>query len=87
MADAFRIGDRVQITSDHHWAQGAFGTIAHHPWPGLPPDACSRKIQSLHGMLTFYQVSFDEPQTDEEGDSGYTAGEIDARYLVRARSV
>jgi hypothetical protein len=87
MEHTFGIGDRVQIASDHHWAQGAFGTIEHSAWPGASPDACSREVSSLQGTLVFYSVRFDEPQTDGEGESGYTGGEIDSRYLAAAPSV
>ncbi len=71
--------DRVRVTEDHHWAKRATGTIERHP--GAPPPNCSRQVQSLGGMLTFYWVRFDEPQTDGEGESGYAEAEIDDRYL------
>jgi hypothetical protein len=48
---------------------------------------CSREVSSLQGTLVFYAVRFDEPQTDGEGESGYTGGEIDSRYLVAAPPV
>jgi hypothetical protein len=87
MNQAFAIGHRVQIADDHQWARGAFGTVEHFALPGARPDTCSRQVQSLEGPLTFYWVRFDEPQTDGEGESGYTGGEIDSRYLRAAPQV
>jgi hypothetical protein len=40
-------------------------------------------VNSLEGTLTFYWVHFDQPQTDGEGESGYTEAEIDGRYLEK----
>ena len=78
-ASTFSHGDRVRVTEGHHWAKRATATIEQHP--GAQPANCSRQVQSLQGMLTFYWVRFDEPQTDAEGDSGYVEAEIDERYL------
>lgn len=84
---AFSIGDRVQILPTHHWAQNAKGTVEYYPLPDGGPTNCSRQVGSLQGMLTFYWVRFDEPQTDAEGESGYSEGEIDSRYLLPAPPV
>ena len=79
----FSKGDRVKISEAHHWAQGATGTIAEHPWPGLPRGQCFRDVPSLQGLLRFYPVQFDEPHEDGERDGHlYAGGEIDERYLV-----
>jgi hypothetical protein len=87
MERAFVIGDRVQIASNHHWAQGVFGRIERSAWPGAGPDACSRQVSSPQGMLLFYSVRFDQPQIDAEGEAGYAEAEIDSRYLVAAPEI
>jgi hypothetical protein len=85
--DLFKVGDRIRISDDYHWAQGALGTIAlpddmvvrlsaDVPWHG-----CWRHVQGVNRLFTFYWVTFDEPHTDEEGDDLYSSGEIDSDYL------
>jgi len=41
----------------------------------------------LQGVLTFYRMHVDEPQTDAEGDSAYTEAEIDDRHLEKQPQV
>jgi hypothetical protein len=77
----FNRGDRVRVAEGYHWAQNATGTIDLHPVPEA--IGCSRDVKSLQGMLTFYWVHFDEPQTDGEGESGYMQAEIDERFLEK----
>lgn len=80
-AGRFARGDRVRVAENYHWAQQAAATVQLHPDPKAV--GCSRQVNSLEGMLTFYWVYFDEPQTDAEGESGYIEAEIDQRYLEK----
>lgn len=66
-------GDRVQIRTEYHWAQGATGTIVDHLEP--------RIVESLRGPLLCYWVEFDEPQHDADGDGPYVEAEIEANAL------
>ena len=79
--EKFAVGDRVRVSQDYHWAQGARAKIVEHSWPDLPSGECFRRVPSLQGLLRFYWVQFDEPQRDTEGDL-YSGGEIDDRYIV-----
>lgn len=84
----FHPGDRVRISTEHHWAQGTLGTIDEPPvfaqrlvedeslWEG-----CHRFVQGVQGPIEFYWINFDEPQIDQDGDGPYTGGEIEARMI------
>ena len=85
MSSEFKIGARVRISRDYHWAQNAFGTLH------LPPKAVIeltggwnvgfREFVSMKGRFLFYWVRFDESQIDPEGDGPHEEAEIDCRYL------
>lgn len=81
----FSVGDRVQVSPEYHWAQGAMGVIASpiHEILQLTPDRqeSRRSVLSRIGTITFYWVDFDEPQIDADGDGPYGGAEIDARFL------
>lgn len=87
----FRSGQRVQVSASHHWANGAFGTIAEPPAPvralGDGWSGNVRMVKTRQGTVSYYWVAFDEPQVDADGDGPYAGGEIDARYLHAARVV
>jgi hypothetical protein len=84
----FKVGDRIRISMNHHWAQGATGTIGEPlpflkqivedeaPWDGIP-----RFVSGRHGPIEFYFVWFDEPHLDGDGDGPYKGGEIKADAL------
>ena len=74
-------GDRVRVSHDFFWAQGATGAIS------KPPDAVTaisgtwdgeltRQEKSALGTNTVYWVWFDEPQYDADGDGPYRGGSI-----------
>lgn len=82
----FKTGERIRVTSDHHWAMLATGKIAN------PPDAvvklsdndwngCKRRVNAKVGQLLFYWVCFDEAHTDNDGDGPYSEAEIESDYL------
>jgi hypothetical protein len=87
----FKLGDRVRVSEEYHWAQGALGTIAEPPdfakqlvedqapWGGL-----SRIVQGTKGPIEFYWVCFNEPQQDADGDGPYLGGEIESNAIGSA---
>lgn len=82
MSDArFFAGNRVRVSDDYFWANGALGTVS------APPDAVvaisgpwddniSWQEKSALGSHTVYWVWFDEPQLDADGDGPYSGGQI-----------
>jgi hypothetical protein len=81
-------GDRVRVSANHHWAQGAAGTIAEPPESAQdlaedsgPWDGWHRFVKGVNGPIEFYFVWFDEPQRDADGDGPYKGGEIEAEAL------
>jgi hypothetical protein len=78
----FHEGQRVRISSDYHYAQGATGTISStygYSQPGRL--GLVRALEGEHGRVLFYWVELDEGQYDEEGDGPIVQAEIDGRYL------
>jgi hypothetical protein len=84
----FALGDRVRISPEYTWAQGATGTIA------MPPDfvvdlvkdewpwkSHHRYVKGVKGPIELYWVEFDHPQIDGDGDGPYRAGEIEADMI------
>ena len=77
MPSPFRTGDRVRVSPDHPWAQGAPGVIR-DGWPTWP-----REARDADGAVTtFVLVHFDEPQHDADGAGPYASAEIDVAFLV-----
>jgi len=86
----FIAGDRVRVSKDFHWAQGAVGTISapptavtaiSGPWDGN----LTRQEDSALGVHTVFWVWFDEPQFDADGEGPYRGGQIwDAALTVVA---
>jgi hypothetical protein len=81
----FLAGDRIKISESYHWAKGVSGTIEEpaaelkqwmEGWTG-----CSKEEPSLHGLLTFYWVVFDTPQSDADGGGPYSEAAIDSEFL------
>ncbi len=86
----FLLGERVHISRNHHWGQGALGTIAQPPEyvKQLVKDLAPwvdwhRYVQGVDGQIKFYWVNFDDPQFDADGDGPYRGGEIRADVLER----
>ena len=84
----FELGERVVVSTGHHWAQGAKGRIVMPPRfarelvkDESPWDGWHRYFKGREKMFEFYFVKFDEAQLDADGDGPYTAGEIDADML------
>lgn len=80
----FSEGDRVRISESYHWAKNALGTVKKpksNEWLEGYEKACSREVKSLRGMITFYWIEFDEPQTDADGNGPYSEAEIDSEFL------
>lgn len=81
----FKFGDRVRISDNHHWAQGATGTIAE------PTDQIRRvygdwnnlehEVASIAGTIRCYWVKFDEAHPDADGHGPYEEGGIDSRFI------
>lgn len=81
----FKPGDRVKISKNFNWAQGASGTIDDPPdfarelveaeasWQGH-----QRFIPGVQGFIEMYWVWFDEPQFDPDGDGPYRGSEIES---------
>lgn len=84
----FKLGDRIRISQNYHWAQGASGTITEPPpfvrqlVAGQAPwQGWRRFVPGVSGAIEFYWVTFDEPQVDADGDGPYTGGEIEADVI------
>ena len=84
----FQIGDRVRISVNHPWANGATGQIAE------PPDAVRSRAQDSQpwdggqriafgttGPILYYWVTFDEPQDKGSSEGPATGGEIKAAMI------
>ena len=87
MLRRFVVGDRVVVSPDFHWAQGAAGTIGEPPaevtaisgrWEG----GLTRQVKTTSGDATFYWVWFDQPQRDADGDGPYGGAEIQESALT-----
>jgi len=84
--EEYCVGDRVQVSSDYHWAKLASGTIGIVPEEvaDLEPswEGHSRNVEMVHGVEIFYWVTFDSPQVDEYGDGPFNGAEIESRCLI-----
>ncbi|HUB19201.1 MAG TPA: hypothetical protein VL990_11250 [Acidobacteriaceae bacterium] len=83
----FFAGNRVQVSEDFFWAQGAVGTIAEPPgavvaisgpWDGN----LTRQETSALGVNTVYWVWFDQAQLDADGEGPYSGGQIWEKALT-----
>ena len=83
----FAIGDRVVVSPDFSWAQGATGKIGEPPpevvaisggWEG----GLTRLVKTNRGDATFYWVWFDQPQRDADGDGPYGGAEFQENALA-----
>jgi hypothetical protein len=79
----FHPGDRVRISADYNWVQGALGTIGEPPpfvvrlvEDEAPWTGCHRFVRGAKRVLEFFWVNFDELQNDLDGDGPYSGGEI-----------
>ena len=80
-------GDRVRVSDDFMWAQGALGTVSPPPkeviaisgeWDG----GMTRVEVSALGKNVVYWVWFDEPQRDADGDGPYRGGQVWESALI-----
>ena len=87
MSAVFFAGQRVRVSNDFFWANGALGTISappsevitiSGPWEG----GLTRQEVSALGQNTVYWVWFDEPQYDADADGPYRGGQIWAAALT-----
>ena len=74
-------GDRVRVSHDFFWAQGATGRITSPPsavtaLSGPWDEGIHRQEVSALGTHTVYWVWFDEPQNDADGGGPYRGGQI-----------
>ncbi len=86
MANVYKKGDRVSISSDFSWAKGATGTIDEPPSEvvklvGDWDNGLTRQERSALGEHTVYWIWFDESQYDAEGHGPYKGGCIWASAL------
>ncbi|MCI0549608.1 MAG: hypothetical protein L0287_01495 [Anaerolineae bacterium] len=84
----FKPGDRVRISLNYHWAQGAFGIIDNAPdfakdlvAKEAPWKGHRRFVQGVARLIELYWVWFDEPQYDPDGDGPYKGSEIESQAL------
>ena len=84
----FKPGDRIQISKNYPWAQGALGIIADPPdfarnlvAEEAPWEGHRRFVQGVAGPIETYWVWFDEPQLDPDGDGPYKGSEIEAEAI------
>ena len=86
----FRVGDRVNVKGHWNFPNDCTGVISEPPesatriagsdeWTGL-----HRFVKGRDGLIEYYWITFDESQTDGDGDGPYSAAEIEAEYLSRA---
>jgi hypothetical protein len=84
-AARFSLGDRVLVSTNCHWAQGAIGTVSEPPPQVValsgPWDGLTRMEVNALGPRIVYWVWFDEPQLDEYGLGPFRGGAIDVNAL------
>jgi len=90
----YKPGDRVKISKNYSWAQGAPGTIDDAPdfakelvTQESPWEGHRRFIPGVNGLVEVYWVWFDEPQYDLDGDGPYKGSEIEADVIEPRASV
>ena len=79
----YNVGDRVRVSKEFTWAQGATGTIG-LPFEGVddilagdvPFEGCRRVTRGRKGPVVSYWIIFDEPHFDEDGDGPFPAAEL-----------
>lgn len=80
------LGERVQISVSHDWAQGALGVVKSAPAAiremssGWINDF-SRIVRTSKGESLCYWILFDSPHFDANNDGPYSEAEIDGRYV------
>jgi hypothetical protein len=76
----------VSIANSYFEFEDAVGTVDYPPegvaaltgdWEGL-----YRTVQQVNGLHHYYWVTFDEPQTDSDGDGPYAGAEIPGWALL-----
>lgn len=80
----FKIGDRVKISNNYHWAKNATGKISQRLFTIEDEEWIEnyyRDVKSLKGKIRFYWIKFDSPHFDSDGDGPYSEAEIDSEYL------
>jgi len=89
----YKPSDRVRISLNYHWAQGASGTIDNAPdfakelvVRESPWEGHRRFVQGVEGVIEIYWVWFDEPQYDPDGDGPYKGSEIESDAIESLNS-
>jgi|GEM_PF-821334 hypothetical protein len=89
----YKPGDKVRISLNYHWAQGASGTIDNAPdfakelvARESPWEGHRRFVQGVEGLIEIYWVWFDEPQYDPDGDGPYKGSEIESDAIESMNS-
>ena len=89
----YKPGNRVRISLNYHWAQGASGTIDNAPnfakelvARESPWEGHRRFVQGVEGLIEIYWVWFDEPQYDPDGDGPYKGSEIESDAIESLNS-
>lgn len=87
----FMEGDRVSVSLEYRWAQGAKGTV------GMPPavvrriasnwQGVCREVRGVRGPIFYYWVYFDSPVIGPERDGPFVGGEIDGEYLLTESAI
>lgn len=69
----FPYASRIKISNNPFWkAKIIYGTIS---------SAHPRMVNTVLGAKPYFDIRFDTPQIDSDGDGPYAGGEIDADYL------
>jgi hypothetical protein len=80
----FKVGDRIKVSNNYHWAKNATGEISKLPFRFEDEEWTEdyyRDMQTLKGKVRCYWIKFDTTHFDTDGDGPYSGAEIESAYL------
>jgi hypothetical protein len=80
----FKVGDRIKVSNNYHWAKNATGEISEYPFEFEEENWIEnfyRDVETLKGKIRFYWVKFDRSQFNADREGLFWGGEIESEYL------